>query len=390
MSALLPTYPPYPFQLVSGQGDQVTAEDGRIFVDFYGGHCVASTGHCHPRVVEAICKQASTLLFYSTAASLPIRTLAAESLVKFAGSHITSVFFCNSGAEANENALKLAAQLTGRSRFIGFQGGFHGRTLLAMSCSDLPKLKTQIAALCAPCELLPFNDVAALERADFTQVAAVIVEPIQSMAGVRTADREWLHALQAKCRASGSFLIIDEVQTGFGRLGKPFAFQHFGIEPDVVTCAKGIASGFPLGAVLLPGAVASRIGSGDLGSTFGGGPLASAALQATLEVIEDEQLCARAFAAEGRIRAGLIDCGSGPLAAKASVITEIRGKGLLLGLVVGSHAAALKDYLMRNGVLVGASSDPAVLRLLPPLTITDESIDRLVALIKAFEPNEAT
>ncbi len=375
LPALLPTYPPYPFELVSGHGETVVAGDGREFVDFYGGHCVCSTGHSHPRVVEAIRHQAGELLFYSTAADLPVRTRAAEALVAFAGAPVESVFFCNSGAEANENALKLAAQLTGRSRFVAFAGGFHGRTLLALSCSDLPRLKDRIPALVADCALLPFNDPETLEAADLSDVAAVIVEPVQSMAGVRVADPAWLAALRAKCTESGTLLVFDEVQTGFGRLGAPFAFRHFGVAPDLVTCAKGIASGFPLGAVLFSGAVARRVGTGDLGSTFGGGPIASAALLATLEVIEAEGLIARARAASARICSGLA----------GTIVTEVRGLGLLLGLVAGDRASALKAQLQDAGFLVGGSADPAVLRLMPPLNVSDRAIDGLVEAIRAFE-----
>lgn len=380
MPALQPTYPPYPFALVSAHGDAVVADDGHAYADFYGGHCVCSTGHSHPKVVDAICTQARSLLFYSTAANLPVRTAAAEALVRYAGPRIASVFFCNSGAEANENALKLSAQLTGRARFVAFAGGFHGRTLLALACTDLPKLHATLKPLLPRCEFLPFGDAAALAAADFSAVAAVIVEPIQSMAGVRTASTEWFAALQKKCRDDGAMLVFDEVQTGFGRTGTPFAFQRYGLSPDFVTCAKGIASGFPLGAVLFSAPVAARIGPGDLGSTFGGGPVASAALSATLGVIEGEGLAARALQAEARIRAGLA----------GTVVTEVRGAGLLLGLVVaGGHSAALKAHLQAERVLVGASADPAVLRLMPPLNVSDAAVDRLLQAVRAFKPGAA-
>ncbi|MCA1798751.1 MAG: aminotransferase class III-fold pyridoxal phosphate-dependent enzyme [Xanthomonadaceae bacterium] len=377
MPALQPTYAPYPFALVSAHGDAVVAEDGRAFTDFYGGHCVCSTGHSHPRVVDAICAQARSLLFYSTAAELPVRTAAADALVRYAGPHIASVFFCNSGAEANENALKLSAQLTGRSRFVAFAGGFHGRTLLALACTDLPKLHAPLRPLLPACEFLPFGDAAALAQADFSEVAAVIVEPIQSMAGVRTADPSWFTALQRKCTDAGTMLVVDEVQTGFGRTGTPFAFHQYDLAPDFVTCAKGIASGFPLGAVLFAAPVAAQIAPGDLGSTFGGGPVASAALLATLEVIEEEGLAARALAAEARIRAGV----------EGTVVTEVRGAGLLIGLVVGGgHAAALKAHLQAERVLVGASADPEVLRLMPPLNVSDAAIDHLLHAVRSFAP----
>ena len=374
MNALVQVYPTYPFELVAGSGDRVRAADGREFVDFYGGHCVCSTGHSHPRVVDAITRQAQELLFYSAAAALSVRTRAAAALVAFAGPGVDSVFFCNSGAEANENALKLAAALTGRSRFVAFTGGFHGRTLLALSCSDLPGGKRGLGPLLADCALLPFGDASALAAADFSDVAAVIVEPIQSMAGVRCADAVWLRALADKCRAAGTLLVFDEVQTGFGRLGASFAFQQARVRPDFVTTAKGIASGIPMAALLMPEAIARELKSGDLGSTFGGGPVASAALLATLAVIEDESLVSRARVAGVAIADGL----------RETCVTEVRGTGLLLGLVVPGRAASLKSHLEAHGVLVGASADPDVLRLMPPLNVSDASIARLHDAVRAF------
>ncbi|MEX0900970.1 MAG: aminotransferase class III-fold pyridoxal phosphate-dependent enzyme [Gammaproteobacteria bacterium] len=374
MGALVHVYPTYPFELVAGAGDRVRAADGREFVDFYGGHCVCSTGHSHPRVVDALCAQARELLFYSAAADLSVRTRAANALVAFAGPGIDAVFFCNSGAEANENALKLAAGLTGRSRFVAFAGGFHGRTLLALSCSDLPGAKRALGPLVADCEFLAHGDAAALATADFSDVAAVIVEPIQSMAGVRCADAAWFRALEEKCRAAGTLLVFDEVQTGFGRLGAPFAFQLYGVRPDFVTCAKGIASGIPMAALLMPGRIAGQIASGDLGSTFGGGPVASAALLATLAVIEDESLVARARTAGAAIADGL----------RGTAVDTVRGIGLLLGMVVPGRAAAMKAHLESRDVLVGASSDPDVLRLMPPLNVSDASINCLIDAVRAF------
>lgn len=374
MTALLQVYPTYPFELATGAGDCVRTTDGREYVDFYGGHCVCATGHSHPRVVEAICAQARELLFYSAAADLSVRTRAATALVEFAGPGVDSVFFCNSGAEANENALKLAAMLTERSRFVAFAGGFHGRTLLALSCSDLPGAKRSLAPLVADCTFLPHGDAAALEAADFAGVAAVIVEPVQSMAGVRCADASWFLALEKKCRAAGTLLIFDEVQTGFGRLGWPFAFQRYEVQPDFVTTAKGIASGFPMAALLMPDRIARQLSPGDLGSTFGGGPVASAALLATLAVIEDESLVDRARAAGAAIIDGL----------RGTAVDAVRGTGLLLGLVVPGRAAAMKAHLEAHSVLVGASADPTVLRLMPPLNVSDASIARLVDAVRAF------
>jgi len=374
--ALLPTYPPYPFPLVGGSGERVFDDTGREYLDFYGGHCVVATGHSHPRVVAAVAEQAEALIFYSAAARLPVRDAAAQALVDFAPEHMASVFFCNSGAESNESALKLAAQLTGRARFTAFKGSFHGRTMLALSVTDTPSLKKGMDALLAPVDFLPFADLAALQAADLSKSAAVIVEPIQSMAGCTTASREWFQTLANKCRREGALLVFDEVQTGMGRLGMPFAAQFYGVEPDFMTLAKGIASGVPMGALLMTADIARSLKSGDLGSTFGGGPLACAALLATLQVIHDEGLMINATAQAARIRAGLA----------GSVVTEVRGEGLLLGLKAGGHAAALKKKLQEQGILVGGSSDPAVLRLMPPLTISTAAVEALLAAIRDFQP----
>jgi acetylornithine/N-succinyldiaminopimelate aminotransferase len=372
--ALLPTYPPYPFPLSGGAGERVFDDAGRDYLDFYGGHCVVATGHSHPKVVAAVAEQAMALIFYSAAARLPVRDAAAQALVDFAPEHMASVFFCNSGAEANESALKVAAQLTGRARFTAFKGSFHGRTALALSVTDSPSLKKGLETLLAPVDFLTFADLEALKAADFSKSAAVIVEPIQSMAGCATASREWFQTLSNKCRREGALLIFDEVQTGMGRLGVPFAADFYGVTPDFITLAKGIASGVPMGGLLMSAGIARGLKSGDLGSTFGGGPLACAALLATLGVIRDEQLMANATAQGARIRDGLA----------GSVVTEVRGEGLLLGLKAGAHAAALKKKLQEQRILVGGSSDPAVLRLMPPLTVSTQAVETLLTAIRGF------
>lgn len=373
--ALLPTYPPFPFVLARGEGDQIFDDQGGAWLDFYGGHCVSGTGHGHPAVVAAIAAQARALAFYSAAGDLAIRRAAAERLTAFA--EMASVFFCNSGAEANEHALKVAIQLTGRKRLLAFDGAFHGRTLLALSATDAPGLKAPLEGLLAPVTRLPFNDAAALAATDLSDIAAVIVEPIQSMAGVRTAEPSWLQALRAACDRSGALLIFDEVQTGMGRLGAPFAAQAFGVRPDLITAAKALASGVPMGAVLMTEAVASALKPGDLGSTFGGGPLACAALLATLQVIADESLMARATGAERRLRNQL----------QGSAVRALRGQGLLLGLET-ADGAALKAHLFSRRILAGGAQDPSIVRLMPPLTITDAALDALVEAIHAF-PAEA-
>jgi acetylornithine/N-succinyldiaminopimelate aminotransferase len=371
--ALVPTYPPFPFVLTGAAGDQVFDEHGRAWIDLYGGHCVCSTGHNHPRVVTAITEQASRVLFYSTAAKLSIREEAADALATFSG--MPWVFFCNSGAEANENALKLAVKITGRSGLVAMRGGWHGRTTLALSVTDDPPLHQGLESVLQPVTLLPLNDPEALAAADFSKVAAVILEPIQSMAGVRCASREYLQALRDKCSSSGTLLVFDEVQTGFGRLGAPFAVQHFGVQPDMVSCAKGIASGVPMGALLMSERVKSRLDARDLGSTFGGGPLACAALLATLDVIAEERLMPRAQALFAVLRERL----------RGTAVTEVLGAGLLIGLRAGKRAAALKQHLLEQRILVGASHDPGVLRLMPPLVLTNASVDAFVKAVSRFE-----
>ncbi|HEU4951276.1 MAG TPA: aminotransferase class III-fold pyridoxal phosphate-dependent enzyme [Holophagaceae bacterium] len=375
LPALLPTYAPFPFVLARGEGDRVFDDRGGAWLDFYGGHCVSGTGHGHPVVVAALAAQAQALAFYSAAGDLAIRHEAAERLTAFA--EMDSVFFCNSGAEANEHALKVAIQLTGRTRILAFDGAFHGRTLLALSATDAPALKAPLEGLLAPVARLPFNDAAALAAADLSEVAAVIVEPIQSMAGVRAAEPSWLQGLRSACDRSGALLIFDEVQTGMGRLGAPFAAQAFGVKPDLITAAKALASGVPMGAVLMTEAVASALKPGDLGSTFGGGPLACAALLATLQVIASESLMTRATEAERQLRNRL----------QGSAVRALRGQGLLLGLET-ADGAALKAHLFRRGILAGGAQDPAIVRLMPPLTITDTALDALVEAIHAF-PAEA-
>jgi acetylornithine/succinyldiaminopimelate/putrescine aminotransferase len=336
---------------------------------------VCVTGHSHPVVVKAVAGQAASLLFYSAAAALPVRDQAAARITAFAG--MDSVFFCNSGAEANENALKIALLHTGRKTLAAFEGGWHGRTLLALSVTDDPKITEPFADQLVPALRMPFGDLRALEATDFSDIAAVILEPIQSMAGIKTASREWFQALRAKCDATGTLLIFDEIQTGMGRLGTPFAAQFYGVRPDLITSAKGLASGVPMGATLMTAAVAAKLKGGDLGSTFGGGPLACAALLATVDVIETEGLMANATTAAARLREELI----------GSVVTEVLGEGLLLGLR-SAHAAALKKHLLARHILVGGSGDATVLRLMPPLNVSGEALQALVSAIHAFVPEQ--
>jgi acetylornithine/succinyldiaminopimelate/putrescine aminotransferase len=289
-------------------------------------------------VAAAIARQAAKLLFYSTAADIPVRHEAAEALIRFANScgdpYLASVFFCNTGSEANENALKVAVKITGRYRFAAFDGGWHGRGMLPLSVTDDPKLSEAYAPFLVPCTRLQWNDDAQLDAFDFSQVAAVILEPIQSMAGVRVAAPGFLRKLREVTTAAGALLILDEVQTGMGRLGQPYAAGMYRVRPDLLTTAKGLASGVPMAALLMT----------------------------------------RAVNAEAEIRRSLT----------GSCVTEVFGSGLLLGLRVPSRASALKQHLEQRRILVGSSADPEVLRLMPPLNLTDEAIAALAHAVREF------
>ncbi len=372
-SALVNTYPQLPLQIVCGDGARVRDDRGREYWDFYGGHAVALLGHSHPAVTRAVAEQAARLTFYSNAVRLEIRERAAERLCAFAPDGLTHVFFCNSGAEANENALKLAIQRTGRKQIAALAGGFHGRTLLALAATASEKLRAPYEDLLCPTLRLRPNAVEDVERVD-ERVAAVIVEPIQSMAGVVELSGTFLRALRRRCDRVGALLIYDEVQTGFGRLGRPFAAGEFDVLPDLVTLAKGIASGVPMGAVLMTKPVASAVGVGDLGTTFGGGPLACAALRAVLETIEAEQLMNHAAAFGTLARAAL----------KVGPVEQILGRGCLIGLRVSLDARALQAALLERGVITGTSLDPHVLRILPPINIPLEAVDALSAALLAL------
>jgi len=379
-SPLVNTYRQLPFTLVSGRGARVWDERGREYWDLYGGHAVALLGHSHPAVTRAVAEQAERLTFYSNAVPLEIRTRAADRLCAFAPDGLSRVFFCNSGAEANENALKLAIQQTGRKRIAALKGGFHGRTLLALAATWDERLRGPYDELLCPTLRLRPNVREDVERLD-ERVAAVIVEPIQSMAGVVELDGEFLAALRRRCNDVGALLIYDEIQSGMGRLGRPFAAGQFGVLPDLVTLAKGIANGVPMGAVLMTEPIADRVQMGDLGTTFGGGPLACAALLAVLETIQAERLVQHAAEWGARAQARL---NVGP-------VEQVVGRGCLIGLRVGTEARRLHEALLQRGIITGTSTDPNVLRLLPPINTPPEAIDALsTALFELGESSDAS
>ena len=371
--ALLPVYAQFPVRPVRGHGSWLVDEDGSEWLDAYGGHAVAATGHCHPHVVRAIAEQAGALLFYSTAVPHPLRERLAERLAALCPDPLGRVFFCNSGAEANENALHLARKWTGGTRVVSVLGGWHGRTAATLACTDGARYEEAAARSGIPLSTrVPADDVPALERAVDAGVAAVIVEPVQGLSGARDLGTDFLRAARRVCDASGAALIFDEVQCGVGRCGAFSAAEAVGVVPDVLTFAKGLASGLPIGAVVATPAITSSTGIGDLGSTFGGGPVPCAAALATLDVIEREGLVENAVRVGERLSRG----------ARALGVRRVSGRGLLLGLHLDRPAAEVQRALFGRRIITGTASDPRVLRLLPPLSFSGDESDLLLAGLK--------
>lgn len=370
----LPTYRKMPIALVRGEGSHVWDAEGKRYLDYYGGHCVTLLGHCPPAVVAAIQRQARTLLFYSNVVYSDVRASAAALLADMAPGGLQHVFFCNSGTEANETALKLARKYTGRSTVIATEGGFHGRTLGSLAATWNPAYREPYQNALSETVFVPFGDVEAIENALAARddVAAVIVEPLQSMAGVSEAPDAYYRDLRAVCDRTGTLLIFDEVQTGVGRTGTFSISEQLGMRPDLISLAKSLGSGVPVGAVLASDAIAASVAFGDQGTTFGGGMLAMAAVQATLQTLRDEHLMERAAHVHTRISRGVQDH-----------VLEVRGRGCLIGLKLAVPTSAVLNNLRQNGVLAGSSGDPHVIRLMPPLTTSDEEIDQFLAAFEA-------
>ena len=369
---LAQVYAQFPFEVVSGDGAYLNCADGRRLLDLYGGHAVCALGYGHPRLLEALHRQAGELHFASNAVALRVRARAAEKLAEFAPAGLNRVFFVNSGAEANENALRLACRLTGRSQVVALEHGFHGRSAAAAAVTwgaherwyGFPRTPFDVA-------FAPRDDHAAAVSLVSGETAAVILEPIQGLAGAYALSGEFLRAVRAACDSHGAFLIADEVQCGMGRSGLPFAISHSGVAPDLITAAKSLGAGFPCAALLMREECAGQLANGDLGTTFGGGPLACAAIEAVLDAMAEEQLPARAAERERQIRAS---CVAGP-------VKSIQGRGLLLGLECANGARPLRDELLRANILTGTSALPEWLRLMPPLVLREEDAVQLGAAL---------
>ena len=368
----LATYKKMPIVAERGEGVWLYAGDGEKYLDLYGGHAVAGTGHSHPHVVAAIKDQAEKLLFYSNLVYSDVRARAAEKLISIAPESLSKVFFCNSGTEANENAMRMARLTSGRENVISFSGGFHGRTADAISATFLGKYR-ELGKPNVPGHLqAEFGDIESVRKLADETVAAIMLEPIQSMAGVRTLGPQFFRELRELCDERGIVLVYDEVQTGVGRTGEWFfsgSVAGGGIVPDVITLAKALGSGIPVGACLVSERIASQIKENDLGTTFGGGMIAMAAVTATLEAIENDSMLQNVKEVEAYLRDRL---------AGIPQVTQVRGMGFLLGLEFTDKAAPIHKGLLKRNVITGTSSDPKVLRLLPPLGLKTTEIDLFV------------
>ncbi|MEX0821450.1 MAG: aspartate aminotransferase family protein [Rhodothermales bacterium] len=375
----IPTYNKMPVVLVRGEGSFVWDVEGRKLLDLYGGHCVALLGHSPGRVVHAVKKQVDDMLFYSNAVYSGTRARAAERLAGLAPEGLRHAFFCNSGSEANETALKLARKHTGRSGMIAMHDGFHGRTLASLAVTSSETYRAPYQAILPPTTFVPFGDAAAVEdafrRSD--DIAGVILEPIQSMAGVVEADASYYRDIRKICDRNDAVLIFDEVQTGVGRTGTFSVSEQYGMCPDLITLAKSLGAGIPVGAVLVSDEIAGTVEPGDQGSTFGGGMVAMAAVEATLQTLVDEDLMPRAAKLFDRVAGGL-----------NGLVADVRGRGGLIGLVLDEPAAPVRSRLLAHDILTGSAADPNVIRLMPPINTPFEAIDAFVDVFERIVTSE--
>jgi acetylornithine/N-succinyldiaminopimelate aminotransferase len=370
------TYAKMNIAVETGKGAWIWTSDGTKYLDLYGGHAVCATGHSHPHVVSALKEQAEKVLFYSNLVYSEIRAKAAEKLVSIAPESLSKAFFCNSGTEANENAMRMARFATGREKVITFSGGFHGRTADSISATFLGKYR-EIGKPNVPGHVAAeFGNIESVRELVDDQTAAIMLEPIQSMAGVTEAASEFFRALREICDEHGIILIFDEVQTGVGRTGNWF----FGgspladyVEPDIISLAKSLGSGVPVGACLVNEKVSANIKINDLGTTFGGGMLAMAAVLATLEAIESDKMRENIADVESYLRERLKEI---------EEVVAVHGKGGLLGIEFAENCKAIQQKLLENKIITGTSSNPKVLRLLPPLCVKKEEIDLLIEVLR--------
>ena len=368
---LFDVYPLFDIEPVRAQSCYVYDENDTEYLDLYGGHAVISVGHAHPRYVSKLNDQLSKIGFYSNSVQNSLQTEMATKLGELSGYDDYRLFLCNSGAEANENALKLASFQTGKKRVISFSKAFHGRTSAAVAITDNPNIIAPVNETPNRC-VLPLNDIAAFEAEIVKEdVCAVVIEGIQGVAGIVTPDPEFMAYLRRRCCETGAMLVLDEIQSGYGRTGKFFAHQHTDVKPDLITMAKGIANGFPMGGVLIAPRFDAKYGM--LGTTFGGNHLACAAAIAVLDIMKDEDLIANA----AEVGAYMMDEFK-----KIPQIKEVRGKGLMIGIECENPIKELRQKLLFEEHIFTGFAGTNTIRLLPPLCLTKEQADVFIAALK--------
>jgi acetylornithine/N-succinyldiaminopimelate aminotransferase len=365
---LAPVFAQFPLEVKDARGVYLHTPGGRKVLDLYGGHAVAALGYGHPRWVEALTSQARSLCFQSNAVPLDVRRRAASRLAKFCGLGLDTIFFVNSGAEANENALKLACKMTGGTRVVAVEGSFHGRTAAAGAVTwGAEKKWYGFPGKPFDVRFIKPSDAGRLGELIDDATAAVIVEPVQGVAGAVDLPKAFLEALRFRCSENGSILIFDEVQCGVGRTGYPFAANLYGVTPDIITTAKALGAGFPVSAMLVADHVASYLKIDTLGTTFGGGPMACAIVEAVIDIIETENLLDNVRLRSAEIRE---KCQVGP-------VVGTQGAGLLLGLRTSRPAKDVQAELLEQDILTGTSGDPNVVRILAPFVLQTEHVDQL-------------
>ncbi len=379
------TYARFPVTLVRGEGARVWDDEGNEYLDFIAGIAVNTLGHAHPALTRALAAQAGVMLHCSNLFHIPKQQQLAQKLCALCG--LDAAFFCNSGAEANEAAIKLARkyfydQGSPRRTVITAMKSFHGRTLQTLAATGQDKVKAGFDPLPPGFVHVPLNDLQALQQAVNEQTAAILLEPLQGEGGVNIADAEYLQGARALCDDHGLLLMLDEVQTGIGRCGTMFAFEQAGIVPDVLTLAKGLGGGAPIGAMLATAGVAASFGPGAHGSTFGGNPFSCTAALTVLDVIESEGMLGGVRARGEQLRQGLL-----ALQERFPVIREVRGQGLLLGAELSIDAEPVMTEARRQGLMI-LLAGPRVLRFLPPLNVTESEVNEALALLAAALENK--
>ena len=369
-------YTKHDLLIVRGQGARVWDAEGNEYIDCVGGYGVANLGHGNPEVVEAVKRQAETLMVMPQTLPTPARGELYRTLVSLLPPELNRVFPTNSGTEANEAALKFARAHTGRKKFVATKRGFSGRTMGSLSVTWEPKYREPFAPLIEPVAFIPYNDVEALKEAVDEETAAVILEPVQGEGGVRPATPEFLQAAREITREKGALLILDEIQTGMGRTGRRFAFEHYGVVPDILTLAKALGGGVPIGAAVMRKEVAASMPKGGHGSTFGGNPLAMAAGVAALRYLERTRLWERAAELGPWFMEKLREIPS-------PKIREVRGLGLMVGLELKEKSAPYIQKLEKEHRILTLQAGPTVIRFLPPLVIDREDLERVVEAVRA-------